>query len=321
MTAAAFFDLDRTLDRGLVRVLLGARGARRGHDQPPPDGRGTCWHNVRFRLQGSTDAGDRRGARARSREMIARPARDRPAAHDAARSSRACCRASTRRCSQVAYEHQDAGRRVYIATAASQEMADMLAHVLGLRRRDRRALGDRRRRLHRPRRRARSPTARARRSAMRELAEARGHRPRRLVRLLRLGVRPADAARRRPSGGGQPGRRARRGSPRDEGWDVLRFEQLGRRLLAAGALVGMGVVGTAGRGAVAPGDRAAAPPRRACARDDGAREPPRPDRRAARHPRPGAPLRRRGGRAAGRRLGPRAPVPAGRPRRSSASSG
>jgi phosphoserine phosphatase len=31
---------------------------------------------------------------------------------------------------KVAYEHQDAGRRVYICTAASQEMADLLARVL-----------------------------------------------------------------------------------------------------------------------------------------------------------------------------------------------
>ena len=29
-----------------------------------------------------------------------------------------------------AYEHQDAGRPAYIVTAASQEMADLLAHVL-----------------------------------------------------------------------------------------------------------------------------------------------------------------------------------------------
>jgi HAD superfamily hydrolase (TIGR01490 family) len=31
----------------------------------------------------------------------------------------------------VAYEHQDAGRRVYIVTAASQEMASLLSHILG----------------------------------------------------------------------------------------------------------------------------------------------------------------------------------------------
>jgi HAD superfamily hydrolase (TIGR01490 family) len=32
---------------------------------------------------------------------------------------------------QIAYDHQDAGRGVYICTAASQGTADMLAHVLG----------------------------------------------------------------------------------------------------------------------------------------------------------------------------------------------
>jgi phosphoserine phosphatase len=32
----------------------------------------------------------------------------------------------------LAHEHQDAGRRVYIVTAASQELADMLARVLAL---------------------------------------------------------------------------------------------------------------------------------------------------------------------------------------------
>src|SRR3954453_10289238 len=31
---------------------------------------------------------------------------------------------------QTAYDHQDAGRPVYICTAASQEMADLMAHVL-----------------------------------------------------------------------------------------------------------------------------------------------------------------------------------------------
>ena len=32
---------------------------------------------------------------------------------------------------RAAYEHQDAGRRVYILTAASQELAETLGHVLG----------------------------------------------------------------------------------------------------------------------------------------------------------------------------------------------
>ena len=41
-----------------------------------------------------------------------------------------CCRGCIRRCCERAYAHQDAGRLVYIVTAASQEMADLLAHVL-----------------------------------------------------------------------------------------------------------------------------------------------------------------------------------------------
>ena len=49
----------------------------------------------------------------------------------------------------VAYAHQDAGRPVFIVTAASQEMAEVLAQVLVLRRRHRHALRGARRRLHR----------------------------------------------------------------------------------------------------------------------------------------------------------------------------
>ena len=44
----------------------------------------------------------------------------------------------------------------------------------------------------------------------------------------------------------------------EEGWEILRFEQLGRKLLAFGALALMGLVGTAGRTVVAR--RGAAPP-------------------------------------------------------------
>jgi phosphoserine phosphatase len=43
----------------------------------------------------------------------------------------------------------------------------------------------------------------------------------------------------------------------DEGWEILRFDQLGRKLLAIGALALMGLVGTAGRTVVA---RRASPP-------------------------------------------------------------
>ncbi len=44
----------------------------------------------------------------------------------------------------------------------------------------------------------------------------------------------------------------------EEGWDVMRFDQLGRKLLALGALALMGLVGTAGRTVAVR--RSAAPP-------------------------------------------------------------
>ena len=51
---------------------------------------------------------------------------------------------------------------------------------------------------------------------------------------------------RRPPGRRQPRRRRSARIAREEGWEVMRFEQLGRRACcAAAALVGMGVVGDA----------------------------------------------------------------------------
>ena len=57
----------------------------------------------------------------------------------------------------------------------------------------------------------------------------------RVLRLLRLRLGPADAARGRQPRGRQPRRGADRGSPATEGWRVMRFERLGRRLALAGA--------------------------------------------------------------------------------------
>ena len=169
--------------------------------------------------------------------------------------------------------------------------------------------------------------------AIRELAEAEGDRPRAVLCLLGLGVRPADAARRRTPGRGQPRQHA--GSRRARaGWEVLRFDRLHRRLKIVAAAVAAAATGGAGRSALR---RAATPPRRrtgrraakktiqcsgsappaSCAAD----EPPRAHRRAARRPRAGRPLRQRGRRAARDAVGPRPPLPQGGPRRSSASSG
>src|SRR5258708_39682130 len=87
-----------------------------------------AYENLRFRLRGSTD--DRAdGVRKRVGEMIAGvPVRDLQRL-----SPRVLAGVLPRLYPQMlarAYAHQDAGRPVYILTAASQEMADLLAHVL-----------------------------------------------------------------------------------------------------------------------------------------------------------------------------------------------
>jgi HAD superfamily hydrolase (TIGR01490 family) len=124
---AAFFDLDRTLMEGSSAFQFGRAAYKAGmlsRRQLLSDG----WANVRFRLHGSTDAGthalrDRisgslAGSRVRDMERLGPKvlARILPRVYPQMLS--------------LAYEHQDAGRRVYIFTAASQELAEMLAHVL-----------------------------------------------------------------------------------------------------------------------------------------------------------------------------------------------
>ena len=213
------------------------------------------WANLKFRLQGSTDEGTRRAARPRARR--ASPA----SAWSTWRGSRPTCSPGSCRCStgemlHEAWEHQDAGRPVFIVTAASQEMAEMLAHVLVLRRRDRHALRGRATASTPASRPARSPTARARRRRSARSPRERGIDLVGVLRLLGLRVRPADDARGRPPGGGEPGRRARarraRGGLADHALRQARRGACEVATVAAGlALVG----GSGGYAAAAPGRR------------------------------------------------------------------
>ncbi len=124
---AAFFDLDRTLMAGSSGVFFARAAfeagmitrARLAHD---------LWENLRFRLRGSTDNWADR-VRVRVGEMLAGvPVRDLQRM-----SPRVLAGVLPRLYPQMlerAYRHQDAGRPVFIVTAASQEMADLLAYVL-----------------------------------------------------------------------------------------------------------------------------------------------------------------------------------------------
>jgi len=125
---AAFFDLDRTLMAGSSGIHW-ARAARGAGLITRRRLAADAWANVRFRLQGSTDAGTDK-VRERIGAMIA-GRRVRDLERLAPKVLAGVLPRLYPQMLHVAYEHQDAGRRVYIVTAASQEMAALLAHVLG----------------------------------------------------------------------------------------------------------------------------------------------------------------------------------------------
>src|SRR5438105_9048309 len=125
--AAAFFDLDKTLMAGSSGIFFARAAYETGMISRGRLAR-DAYENLRFRLRGSTDqrADD---VRRRVGRMIA-------GVH-----VRDLQRLSPRVLAGVlprlyphmlarAYAHQDAGVPVYSLTAASQEMADLLAHVL-----------------------------------------------------------------------------------------------------------------------------------------------------------------------------------------------
>jgi len=125
--AAAFFDLDKTLMAGSSGIFFARAAYATGMISRRRLVR-DVFENLRFRLRGSTD--DRADeVRKRVGEMIA----DVPVRELARLSPRVLAGVLPRLYPQMlerAYAHQDDGLLVYILTAASQEMADLLAHVL-----------------------------------------------------------------------------------------------------------------------------------------------------------------------------------------------
>lgn len=211
------------------------------------------WANLRFRLQGSTDevthalrdriSASLAGSRVRDLERLGPDvlARILPRVYP--------------QMLAVAYEHQDAGRRVYIATAASHELAQMLARVLTLdggigsqfsEVRDGVFTGQ--------------PTGlfiygAGKARAIEELAQ-------------REGIDLSSSYAYSDSGSDLPMLRAV-GHPvavnpdaelarvaRTEGWEVLRFDRLGRRLKAGVAIAGAAVAGGVGSAAFVARGRA-----------------------------------------------------------------
>jgi len=206
-----------------------------------------AWANVRFRLRGSTDA-----ATDELRERIA-AAIEGVRVRDLQRLGPDVLAGVLPRVYpqmlRVAWEHQDAGRRVYICTAAAHELAEVLAHVLGFDG----GIGARsevRDGVYTGRPYGPFTYREGKAQAMRELAAreeidlaaswAYSDSESDLPMLRAVGhpvaVNP-DAALARIA--------------REEGWEVLRFERLGRRLVVAGAALTAAAVGGAGSLALA----------------------------------------------------------------------
>ncbi len=243
---AAFFDLDKTLMAG-SSGLHWARAARQAGLLSRRQMARYGWQNVRFRLQGSTDAGTDRVV-AEVSDMI----RGRRVVDFQRMTPKVLAGVLPRLYPQMldtAYAHQDAGRPVYIVTAASQEMAAMMAHVLAFDG----AIG------------ARSEVIdgvyTGRPGGPFTYREGKASELRRLAAEERLDLGASYAY--SDSESDLPMLRAV-GHPvavnpdaelakvaRQEGWSTMRFDRLGRRLRGAAAILAAALVGTAGRSVAA----------------------------------------------------------------------
>jgi HAD superfamily hydrolase (TIGR01490 family) len=126
---AAFFDLDRTLMAGSSAYQFGRAAFKAGlinRRRLVVD----MWENVRFRLRGSTDEGMDAIKERIFGLLEGVPVRD--IQRLAPTVLAGVLPRLYPKMLAIAYEHQDAGRPVFICTAASQEMAELMATVLTL---------------------------------------------------------------------------------------------------------------------------------------------------------------------------------------------
>lgn len=245
MRSAAFFDLDRTLMSGSSGFFWARAAARAGmvsRRQLALD----AWANVKFRLRGSTDEGTDKVMR-RVGDML----RDKRVVDFERLGPQVLAGVLPRLYPQmlaIAWEHQDAGRPVFIVTAASQDTAEMIAHVLGfdgglgtpLEAVDGRYTG-----------RLAGPFAYrdGKPQVMRELATGRGID---LAASYAYSDSESDLPMLRAVGhpvAVNPDRELLRVA-REEGWDVLRFDRLGGHLRMLGGLAAATLLGAAGRNVV-----------------------------------------------------------------------
>ena len=238
---AAFFDLDRTLMEGSSAFQFGRAAYRAGLVNRRVLAR-DAWENVLFRLRGSTDAGTD-ALRARIGELLT-------GVHvrELQRLAPAVLAGVLPRLYpqmlELAYRHQDAGRPIIICTAAAQEMADLMAVVLTFDG----AVGSVSEVVdgqYTGRPGGPFTYREGKAQAIRELAAREG-----IDLAASWGYSDSESDLPMLRAVGHPvavnpdGTLAR--VAKQEGWEILRFERLNRRLRFAGALVGAAALGGAG---------------------------------------------------------------------------
>jgi HAD superfamily hydrolase (TIGR01490 family) len=201
------------------------------------------WENVKFRLRGSTDASTDR-VMTRVGAML----EGRRALEFQRLGPQVLAGVLPRLYPQmleIAWAHQDAGRPVYIVTAATQDMASMIAHVLGFDGGIGTPLETDADGLYTGRLAGPFAYREGKPTVMRELAERSGID---LQKSYAYSDSESDLPMLRavghPVAVNPDGPLAR--VAREEGWDVLRFDRLGGRLKMLGGLTVAGLLGAAG---------------------------------------------------------------------------
>jgi HAD superfamily hydrolase (TIGR01490 family) len=238
---AAFFDLDKTLIEGSSAIHFGRAAYRAGLMNRRQLAR-DAWTNLRFRVEGFTDE----GADALRQRIL-----DAIAGHPVVELARLTPEVLAGILPRVypdvlreAWAHQDAGRPAYIVTAASQEIAEMLAHVLildgGIGMRSEIEDGVYTGRPDGPFTYREGKAEAIRETAAREgidLAESYAYSDSESdLPMMRVVGHPVVV---------NPDAELRR-IAREEGWRIMHFDKLGRRLRLASALGGLALVAAGG---------------------------------------------------------------------------
>lgn len=246
MAGAAFFDLDKTIMEG-SSALHFARASYKAGQMSKRQLARDIRANIKFRIHGSTDE-----ATSALRERVYESIAGRRVV-DLARLMPEMLAGILPRVYpemlQVAWRHQDAGRPVFILTAASQEIADLLATVLvfdgGIGARSEVRDGVYTGRPDGP-----FTYREGKAEAIRQVAQRDGFD---LAESWAYSDSESDLPMLRAVGhpvAVNPDAELMRVA-RAEGWEIMRFDRLGRRLRLAGALSGVALLGVTG-GYLAP---------------------------------------------------------------------